>query len=143
MDSTRQSGGSRQKRSRISIVRHKGWQRKNKGISINLTLTPLGHFCRGSEQSCRDIVCTSVWGCGRWRAAPVKSQTEQHTERSFIQTVLLLLNYSSAQYLGKVPLKVAAFYQNTFTIRYDTRCYFNVRSKADISQLNLPHRMYL
>jgi len=24
------------------------------------------------------------------------------------------------------------------TIRYDTRCYFNVRSKADISQLNLP-----
>ena len=25
------------------------------------------------------------------------------------------------------------------TIRYDTRCYFNVRSKTDISQLNLPH----
>jgi len=25
------------------------------------------------------------------------------------------------------------------TIRYDTRCYFNVRSKADISQLNLPY----
>ena len=24
------------------------------------------------------------------------------------------------------------------SIRYDTRCYFNVRSKADISQLNLP-----
>jgi len=26
-----------------------------------------------------------------------------------------------------------------FTIRYDTRRYFNVRSKAHISQLNLPH----
>jgi len=25
------------------------------------------------------------------------------------------------------------------TIRYDTRRYFNVRSKANISQLNLPH----
>ena len=25
------------------------------------------------------------------------------------------------------------------TIRYDTRCYFNVRSKADTSRLNLPH----
>jgi len=25
------------------------------------------------------------------------------------------------------------------TIRYDTRCYFNVQSKADMSQLNLPH----
>ena len=24
-------------------------------------------------------------------------------------------------------------------VKYDTRCYFNVRSKADISQLNLPH----
>jgi len=24
-------------------------------------------------------------------------------------------------------------------LRYDTRCYFNVRSKADLSQLNLPH----
>jgi len=29
--------------------------------------------------------------------------------------------------------------QDRRTIRYDTRCYFNVRSKADISQLNLPH----
>jgi len=25
------------------------------------------------------------------------------------------------------------------TIRYDTRCYFNAHSKADMSQLNLPH----
>jgi len=25
------------------------------------------------------------------------------------------------------------------SVRYDTRCYFNVRSEADISQLNLPH----
>jgi len=24
-------------------------------------------------------------------------------------------------------------------LRYDTRCYFKVHSKADISQLNLPH----
>jgi len=27
---------------------------------------------------------------------------------------------------------------NATTLKYDTRCYFNVRSKADISQLNLP-----
>jgi len=26
---------------------------------------------------------------------------------------------------------------------YDTRCYFNVCSKADASQLNLPHACYL
>jgi len=28
------------------------------------------------------------------------------------------------------------------SIRYDTRCYFNVRSKANMSQLNLPHGIY-
>jgi len=28
----------------------------------------------------------------------------------------------------------------TLSIRYDTRCYFNVRSKANMRQLNLPHR---
>jgi len=28
-------------------------------------------------------------------------------------------------------------------IRYDTRCYFNVRSKADLSQLNLPHGIWI
>jgi len=31
------------------------------------------------------------------------------------------------------------FIANADSISYDTRCYFNVRSKADISQLNLPH----
>ena len=25
------------------------------------------------------------------------------------------------------------------TIRYDTTCYFNVRSKADMSRFNVPH----
>jgi len=30
-------------------------------------------------------------------------------------------------------------YNNIFWIRYDMRCYFNVRSIADISQLNLLH----
>jgi len=41
---------------------------------------------------------------------------------------------------------VSALYQINKTCRllqrhwcYDTRCYFNVRSKADISRLNLPH----
>ena len=35
--------------------------------------------------------------------------------------------------------KSAGFLVNVYTQRYDTRCYFNVRSKADTSQLNLPH----
>ena len=36
-------------------------------------------------------------------------------------------------------LKCAGYGCYVDTIRYDTRYYFNVRSKADISQLNLPH----
>ena len=39
----------------------------------------------------------------------------------------------------KERVKILDQSQGYDTIRYDTRCYFNVRSKADISQLNLPH----
>ena len=33
----------------------------------------------------------------------------------------------------------ASVYTTTTTTDTITRCYFNVRSKADVSQLNLPH----
>jgi len=36
---------------------------------------------------------------------------------------------------------LVAMFRRRLAIRYDTRCYFNVRSKADISQLNLPLRI--
>ena len=41
--------------------------------------------------------------------------------------------------LGRRLTVVLRTYDRRATIRYDTRCYVNVRSKADISQLNLPH----
>jgi len=44
---------------------------------------------------------------------------------------------SSAEYISNQSL--AQFTNPGETIRYDTRCYFNVRSKAGTSQLNLPH----
>ena len=40
-------------------------------------------------------------------------------------------------------LKSGHFWRIGVHIAYDMRCYFNVRSKADISQLNLPHLIYL
>jgi len=43
------------------------------------------------------------------------------------------------QLQGCSPKKSGERLKQYDTIRYDTRCYFNVRSKADISQLNLPH----
>ena len=43
---------------------------------------------------------------------------------------------------GRFPLSfcfLLYLFQKENTIRYDTRCCFNVRSKADMSRLNLPH----
>jgi len=51
--------------------------------------------------------------------------------------VCLRSSTSSVNVACSMPLE--AFYPHSKTIRYDTRCYFNVRSKADMSQLNLPH----
>ena len=47
-----------------------------------------------------------------------------------------------AGYNNEILVETAAMSpgtNQTLNTRYDTRCYFNVRSKADISQLNLPH----
>jgi len=38
-----------------------------------------------------------------------------------------------------IPFCPFPFSCPTKSIRYDTRCYFNVRSKADMGHLNLPH----
>jgi len=45
------------------------------------------------------------------------------------------VNYTRLLARLYTTLKLVFHYQ----IRYDTRCYFNVRSKANMSQLNLPH----
>jgi len=41
---------------------------------------------------------------------------------------------------GKCSMHAAGFSTNNRTIGYDTRRYFNVRSKADMSQLSLPQQ---
>ena len=49
---------------------------------------------------------------------------------------------ASPTYAATVPASSRShvtIYDTTRTIRYDARCYFNVRSKADTSRLNLPH----
>jgi len=53
-------------------------------------------------------ICAGVWGCGRPRAAPAKSQAEQRTERRFIST-LLQLNNLSERHLGRVTMQVNPF----------------------------------
>ena len=55
-----------------------------------------------------DVVALPV-GCGRRRAASVKSQAEQKTEKLFI---FIMLCYLSEQCRGKVSSKVSSFCQH-------------------------------
>ena len=65
---------------------------------------------------------------------------------------LSVTSRSSVETSGRIELVlgIQAFFNLSYTMfflgklgtgiyNYDTRCYFNVRSKADMSQLNLPH----
>jgi len=58
-----------------------------------------------------------------WRPALVLVYQSNHTDWSH----------------GRIKTKSGLMLQQWRRVPYDTRCYFNVRSKADISQLNLPH----
>jgi len=56
-----------------------------------------------------------------------------------------LLGFTQNQSTKRLTISHAAIVDDvtsTFDLRYDTRCYFSVRSKADMSQLNLPHGNY-
>ena len=48
------------------------------------------------------------------------------------------LQWQGMNYFEKIYPMCSLFFSLSLADEYDTRCYFNVRSKADISQLNLP-----
>ena len=71
-------------------------------------------------------------------------ETSNFVHGSAMRSLSFVISGCSLSGRGQGP--VSNFYiadlenfATAITIRYDTRCYFNVRSKADISQLNLPH----
>jgi len=75
-----------------------------------------------------------IWqNCGDESVAPFFWPT--------LYSVCLFISYAFQLILlsSLFPYLPLPLHSLSFTIRYDTRCYFNVRSKADISQLNLPH----
>ena len=70
---------------------------------------------------------------------------ERHTDRATVRAICVGKDRDAAQKPSQVwslftihGLKMKKMKQ-ILLLRYDTRCYFNVRSKADISRLNLPH----
>ena len=55
-----------------------------------------------------------------------------------LTTAIAVQRYAFSSY--RVPGNTDGVSESCYdTIRYDTRCYINVRSKANMSQLNLPH----
>ena len=70
-------------------------------------------------------------------------QAERETDRNAHRNTPPPPQYSGKDILVKIYLPrmkvIAGFAVPVQALRCDARCYFNVRSKADISQLNLPH----
>jgi len=56
-----------------------------------------------------------------------------------VVVVVVVAAAAAAAVVAVVVVVVIVVVVRYDTIRYDTRCYFNVGSKADISRLNLPH----
>ena len=85
------------------------------------------------------------------RAHGRKQQTQEHTHTQTTQLRSNSPHYHAMHAMRPKIIAVNKLLQQTgsqrphrcspwgIKLRYDTRCYFNVRSKADISQLNLPH----
>ena len=73
------------------------------------------------------------------RTAAPELRHGPETQRTSVQKQTHLLGPLTFQF-GLETINCLCYHKlEQITIRYDTRCYFNVRSKADISQLNLPH----
>ena len=69
----------------------------------------------------------------------IQDRQHNHNLRSATTTLCQLSTFHSDDVCEARLLMLCSGCLELTTIRYDTRCYFNVRSKADISQLNLPH----
>ena len=64
-----------------------------------------------------------------------KYNIEISTDIKLLYTSAMFTNVHTAKFLSVSVWNDTIRYA---TIRYDTRCYFNVRSKAVMNQLNLP-----
>ena len=76
-----------------------------------------------------DAQCDKT-GQGRWSKSPCRRQLAATAD---------CYPLPRRPYTDSYDAMITVSVHNRRTIRYDTRCYFNVRSKADISQLNLQH----
>jgi len=79
-----------------------------------------------------------------WTEVSHSSQTTTHTVPGLepgteYQFYVKTTSYGKASKSNIVTITTGKRLLRYDSIRYDTRCYFNMRSKANMSQLNLPH----
>jgi len=93
------------------------------------------------ETDQRLAVTTTLLAQAQRHAAP------EHTRHSIIIIIIIvwLVRWRKLPSTQECSMQVCSLLflctaeVDKMLIRYDTRCHFNVRSKADVSQLNLPH----
>jgi len=93
------------------------------------------------------LVWTTLWFvgdfsemCWRWNITPCSNENFFQTARRRVVTnSMRRVDFPTRPIHAAVSVEDVVvcmqFFGNILAIKYDTRCYFNVRSKADISQL--------
>jgi len=108
-------------------------------LSVRWLPSVLWHSWLGGRKGIRPVKKTECWGPGV--VICLKRGADLHMAQ-LMPLPLTVCRISKIQigFAYLVPAHLGSPGQRAFKrVRYDTRCYFNVRSKADISQLNLPH----
>ena len=101
-------------------------------VTVKATVTGRRWVAFARSSSLTDITRTTASApLTPWSPRTVYCQT-QHTSITR-RPICALPQYASLETNGRGQCS------HVPCVRYDTRCYFNVHSKADISQLNLPH----
>ena len=90
---------------------------------IAIVIGPLPRRRDDSRCCCRAISSCTLMLIRRWTAAGSWQTNKRTTDDRLLSSLYLQTNCIALEYAAS---------------RYDTRCYFNVRSKANMSQLNLP-----
>jgi len=120
-----------------TLARQPSWQSTGTAGEILGTTEapPLLHTLNCSGQVGRtDETCSVTTWCARHQQQQQQQHHHQQQQQQQLQPHLRVTQRSASRAANR---RYCALAQPT--MRYDARCYFNVRSKADMSQLNLSH----
>ena len=94
------------------------------------------------ERGCRGGACNSPFTVGFFRCVCMQQIRPVYKIRQIFNFHWAFLEHREGPIGPHYPTthpSLRVFIVTLALIRYDTRCYFNVQSRADTSQLSLPH----